>query len=191
VTRRPLPAGHRIDLADLGAQQMELSPTVAAHAFRSAVPLLGRALVVPLPAGDLVQDGALAPSGAPGLRPLSLPVDAATASSLEVGQPADMLVTVGDQESASTTVLLRGAEVLAVDRGGGLAPDPAEATVTVGLSGLAEIEAVVQAEHRGTVTVVPGATSDGTGLGTASIPPGPGAPGRGDVGAAADGEPSG
>jgi hypothetical protein len=48
-------------------------------------------------------------------------------------------------------------------------------TVTIGVTSLAEVEAVVHADHTGSVSVVVAQRSDGTGLGAvAGEPPGSG-----------------
>ncbi|MHB8505889.1 MAG: hypothetical protein ACYDEN_09250, partial [Acidimicrobiales bacterium] len=67
-----------------------------------------------------------------------------------------------------TAVLLRGAEVMGVTgAAGGLlsAGGNGSEVLTLGVSTLAEVEAVVAAEHAGVLDVVAAEPSDGVGLG--------------------------
>jgi Flp pilus assembly protein CpaB len=168
VARRPLAAGTRITPADLGTESMSLpaDPT-GAQAFHSPAALSGRVLAGPLLPGELVQQGALVPSGTqPSLRPVTVSLDAPDALDLSTGTPVDVLVTDGSDPGSATTVVVRGATVLDVtSAGSSLISSSGGGTVTVGVSSLAEVEAVVHADHTGSVSVVVAQRSDGTGLG--------------------------
>jgi Flp pilus assembly protein CpaB len=168
VATRHLAAGTRITPADLGTESMSLpaNPT-GAQAFHSPATLAGRVLAAPLLPGELVQQGALVPAGTqPALRPVTVSLDAPDAVDLSTGTPVDVLVTDGSDPGAATTVVVRGATVLDVtSAGSSLISSSGGDTVTIGVSSLAEVEAVVHADHTGSVSVVVAQRSDGSGLG--------------------------
>jgi Flp pilus assembly protein CpaB len=168
VATRPLAAGARITPTDLGTESLSLParPT-GALAFHSPSALTGRVLAAPLLAGELVQQGALVPAGAqPALRPVTVSLDAPDALDLSTGTRVDVLVTDGSDPGSATTVVVRGATVLDVSSAGSsLISSSGGATVTIGVTSLAEVEAVVHADHTGSVSVVVAQRSDGTGLG--------------------------
>jgi pilus assembly protein CpaB len=171
VARRTLATGTRLKPGDLTTEVMTL-PTGAtqAGAFRSPAALDGRILSAPLPAGELVQQGSLVPAGqAPALRPVTVTVDPADAGDLAAGTVVDVLVTEGTGTQTTTSVVLRGAQVVDVSSpSSSLVASSAGDDVTLGVSTLAEVEAVVHAAHTGTLSVVVGEPSDGTGLGASS-----------------------
>jgi Flp pilus assembly protein CpaB len=171
VASHALAAGTRLEPSDLTTEVMTLpaGPTTAG-AFRSGAALDGRILTAPLPAGELVQQGALVPVGRqPDLRPVTVSVDPADAGDLSAGTVVDVLVTEGTGTQTTTSVVLRGAQVVDVaPPSSSLVASSSGDDVTLGVGTLAEVEAVVHASHTGTLSVVVGERSDGVGLGPAT-----------------------
>jgi Flp pilus assembly protein CpaB len=174
VAARPLPAGSLIQPDDLSMSAMHLPPGAAGSAFADPARLVGRTVAVPLAAGELIESSVLAAAGSTAaVRPVTVAVDPATLGSLIAGQPVDVLEAAGDQGSTGVSVVLRGATLLAVSRSSsGLLSNPSAAVVTLGVSTLDEVEAVIAASHSGTLTLVAAEPSDGVG-------PGPGSPAGG------------
>lgn len=167
VTRSALAAGTTLTPGDLTTADMTLPASTAAGSFSAPSALVGRTLQAPLGAGELVQTAALVPAGSqPRLRPVAVSVDPTEASALLTGGLVDVLVTNGSSPAAPTTVVARGATVISVQQpGGSLAASANGAVVTLGVSSFAEAAAIVHAEHTGTLSVIVGEPSDGSGLG--------------------------
>jgi Flp pilus assembly protein CpaB len=167
VAARVLPAGTTIGPGDLKTQSVALPAGTRAHAFGAAATLVGRTLVVPLAPGEMVEDSMLVPVGqAPTTRPVSIAVDPTGLDALQPGQPVDVLETVGSGSATTVSVVARGATLLAIAHtSSSLLAGPASGEVTLGVADLAEIEALVQASHAGTITLVAAAHSDGVGAG--------------------------
>ena len=167
IAARPVSAGTVLGPGDLTSATMRLSGDTAALAFRQVTALEGRALVIGLQRGELVQSSMLVPAGQePALRPVSLAVDPVSLAGLTPGQPIDVLATQGTGSGASVVMVVRGAILIDVARTGSnlLAPG-GSGQVTIGLATLSEVEAVVQAAHSGTITLVAAEHSDGVGPG--------------------------
>jgi Flp pilus assembly protein CpaB len=173
VAARPLPAGSVLAPADLASATMRLSGSPAAEAFRQAAAVEGRTLAVALPSGALVEAPELVPvHQEPALRPVSVAVDPVSLAGLAPGQPVDVLTTQGSGSGAAVEVVVRGATLLAAapsSSGSGALASAGTGQVTIGVASLAEVEAVVQASHTGTISLVAAEPSDGVGPG-----PGPG-----------------
>jgi Flp pilus assembly protein CpaB len=181
VAARPLPAGSLIEPGDLSMKSMHLPSPVAESAFTDPARLVGRTLAVALGGGQLIESSVLAASGAvTPVRPVTVAVDPAALGSLAPGQPVDVLEAAGNQGGPAVTVVLRGATLLEVSRGSsGLLSNPQAGVVTIGVSTLDEVEAVLAASHTGTLILVAAMPSDGVG------------PGSGSQGGAAGNSPSG
>jgi hypothetical protein len=167
VAARPLSAGTVLGPGDLTSATMRLSHGAAALAFRQAATVEGRTLAVTLPAGGLIQAPVLTASNqAPALRPVNVAVDPVSLAGLSPGQPVDLLATQGTGSSASVAVVMRGATLVAVAQSSSSLLSPGgSGQVTIGVTTWAEVEAVVQAAHSGTITLVAAARSDGVGPG--------------------------
>jgi hypothetical protein len=167
VARVPLAAGSQLAAGDLTTARMRLAPATAAGATGDVAALVGRTLAAPLAPGDLVTAAALVPSGAqPALRPVAVTVDPSEVADLGTGGLADVLVTDGSSPPATTTIVVRGARVLSTGApAAGLVGGQSGAVVTLGVGSFAEVTAIIHAEQTGTVAVVAGEPSDGTGLG--------------------------
>lgn len=167
IARVPLAAGTTLAPGELTTAPMSLAPATGDHAYSDPAALVGRTLAAPLAAGELVQSAALVPAGAqPALRPVAVSVDPAEASVLLTGSLVDVLVTDGSGPSSPTTVVARGARVISVAQAASnLASQSAGTVVTLGVSSLPEVTAIVHAERTGTLSVVVGEPSDGAGLG--------------------------
>lgn len=169
VAAAPLAAGTTLTAGDLRAVDLRLPAATGAEAYRDPADVVGRILAVRLRAGELVTPAELTPDGAtPRLRPVSVSVPAGDLADLAVGDRVDVLVTEGSSPDTRTTMVLRGAQVIsAAEPSSALADANSGDVVTLGVANLAEVEAVVTAEHAGTIDVVVGEPSDGSGLGGA------------------------
>jgi hypothetical protein len=130
--------------------------------------VVGRILAVPLQPGELLQSSMLAPTSAqPLLRPVSVAVDANSVGALSAGQKVVVLATTGSGSAAQVSVVMRGAVLLDLGRtGSGVLSGPSNSVVvTLGVSSLSEVEAIVQAGQAGTVTLAAAEPSDGVGPG--------------------------
>lgn len=193
VASRTLPSGSVIGPGDVGTAKIALPAGSRSTAFRQPDVLVGRAVVVTVQPGELLQSSMLVPVRAqPATRPVSIAVDPASLAGLEAGQSVDVLATAGTAGAASggtgsagsggggtdgsgssaVSVVARGATLISIDRSGSnLLSGPSSALVTLGVSSLSEVEGVVQAAQAGSVTLVAAEPSDGVG-------PGPGSTGR-------------
>jgi hypothetical protein len=167
VTARPVAAGTILGPGDLTSATMRLSPSAASLAYRQPARVEGRALAVALPAGALVQNPLLVPSSQrPRMRPVSVTADPVSLNGLTPGEPVDVLATQGTGTGTSVAVVLRGAILIAAAQPGSSALNAGgSGQVTIGVATLAEVEAVVQAAHAGTITLVAAEPPDGVGAG--------------------------
>jgi Flp pilus assembly protein CpaB len=167
VTARPLPAGTVLGPDDIAAARLRLSGATKALAYRQPTSVEGRALVVAVPAGALLESPLLAPAGQQRpVRPVSVAADPVSLAGLTPGQPVDVLATQGSGASTAVTVVVRGATLLEAASGGTGSLSPgATGQVTIGVTSLPEVEAVVQAAHAGTVILVAAEPADGSGAG--------------------------
>jgi Flp pilus assembly protein CpaB len=184
VASRPLQAGSLIEPGDLSTKSMRLPSSVAVSAFGDPNRVVGRTLAVPISRGELLEGSMLTTNAAPGVRPVTIPVDPASLGSLTAGQPVDVLEANGTSGPATVTVILRGATLLSASRGSsGLLSNPSSGVVTIGVVSLDEVESVIAASHSGTLTLVAAEPTDGVG-------PGPGASsGSANTGGGAGGGP--
>jgi hypothetical protein len=129
--------------------------------------LVGRTLAVAVGRGQLVLGAELTrPDATPVLRPVPVTVAPDDLVDLNDGDLVDVLETTGDTSSARTTIVVRGARVLDDSQpSSSFVGSDGNDVVTIGVHTLSEVEAVIDAEHDGTVDVVVGEPSDGTGPG--------------------------
>lgn len=156
VTREQLPAGHRIEAADLALVPMDLAPAQQARAFDSAQPLLGATVVAGLGVGELVQSSAVvARAGETASRELSFVLDRGRmGTAIKQGERADLLATYGTGTDAFTVVVVRQALLVAIDRPRTTAGDAGAATVTVAVDSGADVLALAHAIQLAKVTLV-------------------------------------
>jgi Flp pilus assembly protein CpaB len=180
VARSDLPVGRRLSAEDLSTQPAGLPPGAASQAFQDPRPLVGRVLVAPLLAGELVQRSDVAPSW-PGQRQVSFPIDdsRAVGGALDPGDRVDVVVTYGSGPGATTAVAAQSVEVVSVaPAGSGSLGGEGQEVVTLSLDPSVDPRSVVQAVNQGQVVLV---------RSTGAPPladPGPWAPGgAGDTGA--------
>ena len=170
VAARPLTAGSVIEPEDLSTKTMSLPSGVSGAAFSDPARLVGRTAAVPIAQGELFEVSMLTNGGSsPSVRPVTVAVDQASLGALIPGQPVDVLEAAGSGGSATVSVVVRGATLQGLSRGSsGLLSNPSAETVTIDVSTLQEVEAVIAASHAGTLTLVAAEPSDGVGPGEAS-----------------------
>ena len=177
IAARSMAAGTVIGPGDTTTAKLDLTGASRGAAFSQPAVVIGRALAVPVDAGELIESSLLTPVGAVQLRPVSIPVDANSVSELQAGDPVDVLsvptasgTSPSSDAGPSVVVVVRGATLLAIDRsGGGLLSGGTGGTViaTLGVANLDETEQLVAASHTGTVDLVRAEPADGTGPGSA------------------------
>jgi Flp pilus assembly protein CpaB len=176
VATQPLRAGTVLGPGDLTTQTMRLPGGTAALSYRQAEALIGQALAVAVQPGELLQRSMLAPATtSTTLRPVSVAVDPVSLGGLTPGTPVDVLATTGSASNASgpagsgasVSVVVRGAVLLDVSHpsSSSLVAPADTSDVTIGVTTLGEVEAVVSAAHTGTITLVAAERSDGVGPG--------------------------
>jgi len=168
VANRPLAPGSRIEAADLGVQQLHLSPPLAARAFAERDPLVGATVVAPVAPGELVQASAVvARRSGPASRELSFTVEPGrVGAALRDGERVDLLATYGSATDGFTAVIVRQALLVSLEDSRGALGDGSPVTVTVALDEAADTLALAHAVQVGKVTVV-----RATGAGTSPSPP--------------------
>lgn len=166
VAARALPAGTVIGPGDTDTESITLPSGARAVSFRQAAVVVGRTLAVAAAPGELIQASMLEPPNGVTFRPVSVPVDPDSLAALASGTTVDVLATPSTS-TGPVTVVLRGAKLLAVSRGGSslLPGSTSPAVATLGVTDLPEAEAVVQAAHTGTITLVQAEPTDGAGPG--------------------------
>jgi len=153
VARHAIAPGTRLAASDLSRQGIDLPPTLAQRAFRDVAALEGSTVVAPLAAGELIQASAVvAKPSAPASRELSFAVPAATLGpGLEAGERIDVLATFGAGGDAFSTVVLRQALIVGLDRG---RREDRDLTVTVAVDDPADAVSLAHASQQAKLTVV-------------------------------------
>jgi len=186
-----IPAGSTIGPGDLSTAKMSLSGATGSNAFRQIGSLVGRTAAEAIGPGELLEQSMLVPAGSqPATRPVSVAVNPSSLAGLAPGSGVDVLATEGSGSSATVSVVMRGAVLIAVNNSasGGLTGS-SNPVVTLGVGSLPEVEAVVQASQSGTVSVVAAEPSDGVGPGP-SAGSGAGSPADGSAGPSAGAGPA-
>jgi len=182
VARRDVPPGAKLQAADLVRLAIDLPPATAARAFTEPDVLVGTTVIAPLAEGDLIQASTVvAKPSDPSSREVTFAVARSTlAEGLEPGERIDVVATYGSGDDAFTTVVLRSALVVGLDRGDRpRVGDGREASVTVAVDDPADAVAVAHAVQLAKLTVVR-ATGAAPYPGTApTFRPAPAVPGRG------------
>lgn len=156
VARQDLSAGTRVQVSDLQLAPMELAPAVRARAFDNAQALVGATLVAPLGAGELVQSSTVvARKGETASRELSFTLERGrVGSGIKQGERADLLATYGTGTDAFTVVVVRSAQLVAIERPRTATGDAGPATVTVAVDDPADAQALAHAVQLGKITLV-------------------------------------
>lgn len=160
VARRDLPVGTRLTTADLDVLPMALPDRLARRsAFSRPGAVVGATTVGPIRAGELVQAGDLVRRrAAGGLLEVSFAIEAARALGGDVrpGERVDVLATLGTGASATTSAVVRQAQVVDVaqDRGGLAAGATRPIVVRLAVATADDAVAVAHAVDAGAVTLV-------------------------------------
>jgi hypothetical protein len=156
VARRSIAAGTKIESADLALEAIDLPSGVSANAFDNVGVLVGATTVTKLEPGEMLQPSAVvAKAGDTQTRELSFPVERGHLSpSLEEGERVDLVATFGNGNDAFTTVVLRNAQVVSIDRGKSSLGDAGGAVIAVSVDDEADEVAAAHAIEQGKLTVV-------------------------------------
>jgi len=153
VARRAIAPGTRLAATDLSRQAVDLPPSLAQRGFHDVGALEGSTVVAPLASGELVQASAVvAKPSAPASREESFAVPGATLGpGLEEGERIDVVATFGAGGDAFSTVVLRQALIVGLDRG---RRDDRDVTLTVAIDDPADAVSLAHASQQGKLTVV-------------------------------------
>ena len=156
VARHELPAGTRLQGSDLALAAMELAPALRTRTFDSVERLLGATLVAPLGPGELVQSSTVvARKGDAASRELSFTLERGrVGTGIKHGERADLLATYGTGVDAYTTVVVRQAVLVAIERPRTSSGENGPATVTVAVDDPADALALAHAIQLGKITLV-------------------------------------
>ena len=157
VATRDLAPGDTIDTSALQLVAIDLPDGQRRRSYDQLGPLQGLTVVEPVLAGELVQEGALVPTGAdPGMRIVSFAVPRARAvnGSLTAGERVDVLGTYGNGEESCTHLVVADVLVTKVGETGGALVAEGDLTISVALSSPDSELAVAHAAAAGTVTLV-------------------------------------
>ena len=134
---------------------MELPPALESRAFANLSDVVGTTVLSPLAAGELVQPSGLAITrSTEASRSVSFPVDRTHLGPLKQGERIDVLATFGNGDEAWTSVVLRQALVVAVDRSKSSLGDSGSPVITVAVADVADELALAHAVALGKLTVV-------------------------------------
>ena len=156
VARHAVAPGARLSAADLTRVALDLPPTMQRHAFREVRTLVGATVVAPLAAGDLVQASAVvAKPSDPASREITFGLARPTlAASLEQGERVDVVATYGSGADAYSTVVLRQALVVGLERGRDRVGGGDDAAITVAVEDPDDAVALAHAVQLAKLTVV-------------------------------------
>lgn len=156
VATQDLPAGVRLQSSDLQLVAMDLGPALRAHAFETRQVLLGATLVAPLGAGELVQASAVvARKGDAASRELSFTLERGRVSpGIKEGERADLLATWNSGNDAFTSVVVRQALIVAIERPRASSGDGGPTTVTVSVDDPNDALALAHATQQAKLTLV-------------------------------------
>lgn len=169
VVAQALAGGTVITPGDLTTAAMQLPVGSRAVVFAQTGIVVGRTLSVAVQPGELLESSMLLPVGSQStLRPVSVEVDPDSLQGLTSDASVDVLAAVGTGSSTEVSLVMRGAALIAVSRDQtGILTGPSTGTlVTLGVSTLAEVEAIVEASQSGTISLVTAEPSDGVGPGS-------------------------
>lgn len=156
VAARPIAAGTKVEAGDLTLELIDLPPKVQARAFNDPAALVGATAVTKLDTGELVQPSAVvAKAGDRPAREVSFPIERGRLSAtLEEGERVDLLATFGGGNEAFTTVVLRNAQVVSIERAKVGLGDNGTAVIGVSIDDDGDEVAVAHAIQEGKLTVV-------------------------------------
>ncbi|MDQ6726544.1 MAG: SAF domain-containing protein [Actinomycetota bacterium] len=156
VATHALAAGARLQSSDLQLVPMDLGAALRTHAFESPQPLLGTTLVVPLGSGELVQASAVvARKGDAASREMSFTLERGQVSpGVKEGERADLLANWNTGSDAFTSVVVRQALIVAIERPRTSSGDTGPATVTVSVDDPNDVLALASAVQLAKITLV-------------------------------------
>ena len=163
VASRDLAPGDVVTPDALDLVAITLPDEQRRRSFDVVEPLHGLTVVEPILAGELLQEGAVAATGAPGARTVSFAIPRARAvdGALNPGERVDVLATFGSSTESCTHLVAADVPVTAVAEESASVAGAGELTLTIAV-GDAELElAVAHAAAAGTVTVVRTTGADG------------------------------
>jgi Flp pilus assembly protein CpaB len=147
--------GQRLHSGDVRLVSMEVPDGQRAHLFDRVADLEGRLVIGPVAKGEVVQSGSLLPPDrTPPFRQLTIPVDAPQAKAVEAGDTVDVLVTTGSAETTRTDVVVGAARILRITAGSQSLAGDSRPSVTFALATFEDVDRLVEASHRGTLTLV-------------------------------------
>ncbi len=156
VVTHALAAGARLQASDLELVTMDLGPELRAHAFEGRQVLLGATLIAPLGSGELVQASTVvARKGEAASRELTFTLERGRVSpGVKEGERTDLLATWGTGNDAFTSVVVRQALIVGLERPRTSSGDSGPATVTVAVDDPNDALALAHATQLAKITLV-------------------------------------
>ena len=156
VARHAIAPGTRLSAGELVRLPLDLPPSLAGRAFHDPNTLAGATVIAPVAPGELIQASAVvAKTSGPSSREITFAVPRATLSaSLEEGERIDVVATYGSGSDAFSTVVLRQAQVVGIDRGASRVGDQGDAAITVAVDDATDAVALAHAVQLAKLTVV-------------------------------------
>lgn len=155
VATRDVPAGARLERADLDLVALDLPGDQAATSFTDLDVVTGATTLGALGDGQLVAASDVAkPAGGPGTAQISLPVDpgSAVGGNLRPGDTVDVIVTYSRGGEPVTTTVSAAAEVVEVLAGDATVGGSGELVIVLAVPP-EELEPLAQASAAGTVVL--------------------------------------
>jgi pilus assembly protein CpaB len=155
VAARDITKGQVVTENDVRTEPLRLSELVSQRAFADPSVLVGAIALVPLGEGELVQVSAMQ-QGGPAMRAMSFPIESAraVAGDISPGDHIDVVATFDREGTTVTETVLRGLEVLAINRGGVDATSSTPLVIRVGIKDAQQQEVLAHALNVGKLFVV-------------------------------------
>jgi Flp pilus assembly protein CpaB len=157
AAKRTLPIGTRLQANDLTVTRVRVGDDgLRRRLFTRIDALVGAFTVAPIASGELIQESSVVDAGAPRLRQVSVPIDAARAfgDALRPGELVDVLATFGAGADAFTVGVVTGATVLSREAGTGALSDGKREVVVLGVATADDAAAVAHAAAAGQISLV-------------------------------------
>ena len=153
VARSRVEPGTRLQASDLARRRLDLPPSIRSRAFDDPSVLVGAVAIAPLAPGELVQASAVVARPAAGTREVSFPVERGHLPlGIKDGERLDVIATYGSGDEAVSTVVVRQAQVVGVERSRGSLGESG-AVVTVALDQPGDVVALAHALRLGKITL--------------------------------------
>jgi len=156
VVNHSMAPGARLASGDLALEPMELPSVLRSRTFDDRSVLAGATVISPLEAGELVQASAVVATGSSvASRELTFSVERGhMTSGLKQGERVDILATYGTGSDALTSIVVRQAVVVSLEKPRSSLGEGSGVAVTIGLDKPDDVLAMAHASQLAKVTLV-------------------------------------